>query len=388
MNYYNEHDETAAAWLRELIKAGHIPPGDVDTRSICDVKPSELSGYTQCHFFAGIGGWSLALRYAGWPPNKRVWTGSCPCQPFSSAGNQLGELDERHLWPVFFNLIRECRPDIVFGEQVANAIRKGWLDGVQADLEGENYACGSVVLGAHSVGAPHKRQRLYWGAVRLEPVAVSNREQLDGSRGARGGSAESANNRLMGYAIKQGLEGLSGDGDDGHQSGRLHAFEAGSTAEAGAASGVGFASSGRLQGESKQSGNGAEAPEQREANFIGSGSSLRAGDMADTGRAGDERGERRGETHGAHEENGGEAQQRERGRLNAGDCGSTGNFWSDFDLVYCTDGKARRIEPGTFPLAHGVSGRVGLLRGWGNAIVTQTAATFIQEFLESIASLK
>jgi len=162
MNYYNEYDPKAAAWLRELIKAGLIPDGDVDERSIAEVKPDELRHYTQCHFFAGIGGWSLALQLAGWPADKPVWTGSCPCQPFSTAGKGLAQADERHLWPVFFNLIKECRPDAVFGEQVASAIGKGWLDGVSSDLESEDYACGSVVLGAHSVRSPHIRQRLYW----------------------------------------------------------------------------------------------------------------------------------------------------------------------------------------------------------------------------------
>ena len=97
--YYNEIDPFAAQWLRELIKAGHIAPGEVDTRSI------ENAGFTQCHFFAGIGTWSYALRCAGWPDDRPVWTGSCPCQPFSAAGKRKGTSDERHLWPTFFHLI-------------------------------------------------------------------------------------------------------------------------------------------------------------------------------------------------------------------------------------------------------------------------------------------
>lgn len=88
--YYNEIDRGAAAWLRELIGAGLIADGDVDERSIADVKPGDLRGYTQCHFFAGIGGWSLALRLAGWDDARPVWTGSCPCQPFSCAGRHKG----------------------------------------------------------------------------------------------------------------------------------------------------------------------------------------------------------------------------------------------------------------------------------------------------------
>ena len=130
-------------------------------------KKDDLRGYTQCHFFAGIGGWSLALKLAGWPEDRPVWTGSCPCQPYSTAGKQRGNADERDLWPAFFRLIAECRPEFVFGEQVENAIRHGWLDRVYADLEREEYAVGAAVLGAHSVGAPHRRYRLYWGGVRV-----------------------------------------------------------------------------------------------------------------------------------------------------------------------------------------------------------------------------
>ncbi|NCA18051.1 MAG: DNA cytosine methyltransferase, partial [Betaproteobacteria bacterium] len=93
MNYYNEFDPKAAAWLRELIKRKLIPHGDVDTRSITEIKPHEIRHYTQHHFFAGIGGWSLALQLAGWPEDRPVWTGSCPCQPFSTAGKGLGAAD-------------------------------------------------------------------------------------------------------------------------------------------------------------------------------------------------------------------------------------------------------------------------------------------------------
>jgi DNA (cytosine-5)-methyltransferase 1 len=162
--YYNEFDPKAAAWLRELIKDGLIADGIVDERSILDVKPTELYGYTQCHFFAGIGGWSYALRLAGWPDDEPVWTGSCPCQPFSSAGLGLGQSDERHLWPAFFYLISERQPSVVFGEQVEGAIKHGWLDGVASDLEREGYAVGSAVLQASAVNAKHRRDRLFFVA--------------------------------------------------------------------------------------------------------------------------------------------------------------------------------------------------------------------------------
>jgi DNA (cytosine-5)-methyltransferase 1 len=160
--YYNEIDPSAAAWLRELIAAGLIMAGDVDTRSIADVSPDDLVGYTRCHFFAGIGGWDYALRLAGWPDERPVWSGSCPCQPFSSAGAGKGFADDRHLWPEFFHLVKECRPERVFGEQAATAL--AWLDVVHADLEGQGYTVGAAVVGAHSAGADHIRQRIYWCA--------------------------------------------------------------------------------------------------------------------------------------------------------------------------------------------------------------------------------
>jgi DNA (cytosine-5)-methyltransferase 1 len=162
--YYNDIDKFACGCLRNLAREGLITPGTIDTRSITEVLPYEIAGYDRCHFFAGVGGWDLALRLAGWPVDAPVWTGSCPCQPYSGAGKGLGDKDPRNLWPEMFRLVRKCHPPTIFGEQVAAAIRHGWLDGVFRDLESEGYACGAAVLGAHSIGAPHIRQRLYWVA--------------------------------------------------------------------------------------------------------------------------------------------------------------------------------------------------------------------------------
>ncbi|MEW5248884.1 DNA cytosine methyltransferase [Microbulbifer sp. 2201CG32-9] len=175
--YYNEIDPFAAQWLRELISAGHIAPGDVDERSIEDVRPDELVGYTQCHFFAGIGVWSYALREAGWPDNKPGWTGSCPCQPYSPAGKGEGEADERHLWPAWFHLIEQCRPGTIFGEQSSSKSALGWLDLVQADLEGANYTSGALDLCAAGVGAPNIRQRLYFVAQERMDNSYKSRPQ-------------------------------------------------------------------------------------------------------------------------------------------------------------------------------------------------------------------
>src|SRR6516162_9442653 len=142
--YYNEIDRYCCDWLQNLMDAGHITPGKIDDRRIESLSPDDVRGYERVHFFAGIGGWDHALNLTKW--SGPVWTGSCPCQPFSAAGKGKAADDQRHLWPAWFSLIRECRPAIVFGEQVEAAIGWGWLDAVFADLEAESYACASAVL--------------------------------------------------------------------------------------------------------------------------------------------------------------------------------------------------------------------------------------------------
>lgn len=184
--YYNEIDPYAAQWLRNLIAAGYIPRGDVDERSIADVRPDDIRGYAQCHFFAGIGGWPHALRLAGWDDSRPVWSGSCPCQPFSTAGKKVGLADERHMWPIFKRLIAECRPAIVFGEQVARKAGLEWLSGVRSDMESHAYAVGAANLCAAGVGKWHRRQRLYWVAVADHKV----RRTVNGGVAHRQGAGE------------------------------------------------------------------------------------------------------------------------------------------------------------------------------------------------------
>jgi DNA (cytosine-5)-methyltransferase 1 len=330
--YYNEVDPFAAHLLRSLIAGGVIAPGDVDDRSIKEVSPDDLRGYTQCHFFAGGGLWSVAARLGGWPDDEPLWTGSCPCQPFSQAGKGAGIDDPRHLWPDFFRLVSAVRPPVVVGEQVAGAAGYGWLDGVLSDLAGEGYAGRGVDIPACSVDAPHIRQRLYWCA--LADATVDGREQ-----GQPWASA--ARHWHQPTAADGGIDGPMSDADSRGRSGRQEAPQRGAVERAAAeradASGVaqGHASSPVRQG-------------QQDAERL-------AGDQA--GRADAQRADRRD------------------GRPN-------GSFWADAEWLTCHDGKARRTKPGVCLLAHGVSGRVDLWRVAGNAIVPQVAAQVLASLRE------
>ena len=89
-----------------------------------------------------------------------IITGGYPCQPFSVAGKQKAEQDPRHLWPEYFRLVQECRPTWVIGENVGGHIKLG-LDTVLKDLESEGYSARTFSISASSIGANHKRERVW-----------------------------------------------------------------------------------------------------------------------------------------------------------------------------------------------------------------------------------
>ncbi len=320
--YYNENDPFAAAWLRELIKAKLIADGEVDDRSIELVRPDDLRGFVQCHFFAGIGGWSYALRLAGWPDDRAVWTGSCPCQPFSAAGAQVGGDDPRHLWPTWFWLIRKRRPDVLFGEQVDGAVNHGWFDLVCDDLEREGYATGAASLPAASVGAFHLRQRLYFVA----HAAGGRAERLS----AEGGCSVVDGSRGCEISVMADAEA------ERQRQGR--ADDAGC-----------------------REGTRAKGARVRSADDCGS----RLWSVADT-----------------YEPQPGDSELQRGGRLVQPAEDAPLGFWDACEWIDCRDGKRRPVESGTFPLAHGLPARVGRLRGYGNAIVPQVAQVFVEAYLE------
>lgn len=328
MVYYNEHDPFAAAWLRELIAAGHIAFGVVDERSIEDVLPAELMQFKQCHFFAGIGVWSYALRRAGIPDDYPIWTGSCPCQPFSAAGKGDGFADERHLWPAFYHLISQCKPKRVIGEQVASKAVDDWIDLVHSDLEAVGYAFGSVPFPSAGVGAPHIRDRNYW-------LADSNGKQ-DITTNA---------GRLYSEFSSASIASWMGDDDDARSQGygRLGQLDA------------------------------AEGWKDAPRHYAEAGA---LGGVADLHRDGCGAG-------GAIRPDGKEYDAQHGGDASIELPGPTNGLWRDADWLFCRDGKWRPVEPGTFPLVAGSAARVGRLRGYGNALNAEQAQGFIEAYLDA-----
>jgi len=227
----------------------------------------DVSSLKHLDLFSGLGGFSLGLEATGgfetiafcdiekfprkvlkhhWPDVKQykdikeltyerlqedgighidIITGGYPCQPFSIAGRKKGEEDKRHLWPEMFRLIHECRPTWVIGENVSGHIKLG-LDTVLEDLESEGYTARAFSISASSVGANHKRERVWivansrqrsrgikstWNT---ESIGRGSSEQTERSTNTNkvGGSSEGAetvsdsnSERLQGLGSKQQL---------------------------------------------------------------------------------------------------------------------------------------------------------------------------------------
>jgi len=338
--YYNEIDPYAAEWLRNLIKAGHIADGVVDDRSISDVRPEELFEFTQCHFFAGIGIWSRALRGAGWADDRPVWTGSCPCQPFSGAGRRAGTSDERHLWPHWNHLIQECRPSTIFGEQVASKDGLGWLDLVQTDMEAKDYAFGAFDLSASGFGAPHIRQRLWF---------VADTDNA-GSQGWIPRGPDQEREDQHGHAGRNGATHIGVGNTD------LHDGRHGDSA---------LTSDGQAR--------------------VEHGSASATIGLADTASSGRQHEPSIQPTGVQSEEAGNEACGSELSGHSASSDGpdKTNGHWRDADWLFCRDGKWRPVEPESCPLADGAPSRVGRLRAYGNGIVPQVAQGLIESYMET-----
>ena len=374
--YYNEIDPYAAEWLRSLIRSGHIADGVVDERSISDVRPNELYEFTQCHFFAGIGVWSYALRQAGWDDDRPVWTGSCPCQPFSGAGTRKGFADERHLWPHWFHLIEECRPETIFGEQVASKDGLRWIDLVQADMEGADYAIGAFDMCAAGFGAPHIRQRLWFVADTDNP-----RSQRWVSRGQDSGRQDQHRHVGRGGTTGDGMGDTDDIGSQGRSQTRVGEEVENSIHESARADAdVGMAYAQSEQGSPDDNrGEPRKVSEPQQVQSGGSGSGT--GGVDDT------------ECYRWHEIGVGDNPEYDWEQFDADvedgrmgnpeyDPDETNGFWGDADWLLCRDGKWRPVEPSTFPLVNGATARVGRLRAYGNAITAQVAQGLIESYME------
>jgi len=383
--YYNEIDPYAAEWLRSLIRSGHIANGIVDERSISDVRPDELQEFTQCHFFAGIGVWSYALRSAGWEDDRPVWTGSCPCQPFSGAGNKKGVADKRHLWPHWFHLIEQCRPSTVFGEQVASKDGLGWIDLVQADMEGADYAIGAFDLCSAGFGAPHIRQRLWFVADTDNPR----------SQGRISGRTDSKWQDQHGHSGRSGS--TIGMGDPDIDDGRNEHSPVTSEREARLEHG-GASSTGRVaDSNTRLSDKSFKKIRTRGHTSDTSGFDGRMGNTEHDGQSTitEPRGDDQDASDDAKEQivsvqSEGASVTRHDRSCNGGEGGGdartqaheTNGFWRDTDWLRCRDGKWRPVEPSTFPLVDGATARVGRLRAYGNAITAQVAQGLIESYME------
>lgn len=371
--YYNEIDRDAAHVLRCLVADGLIAPGDVDDRSIKDVEPDDLIGYTQAHFFAGAGLWSVAARLAGWPDDRPLWTGSCPCQPFSAAGKGLGTDDPRHLWPDFFRLIRARRPPVIMGEQVAGAPGYGWFDGVRADLAREGFASRPADIPACSVDAPHIRQRIYWIAV--DDVERDGRGAGRGDNAGHDGRLIGATDRLATLAMANAHGPRSSAlGRDVGEVGRLQASQCGAEDHAslpwrGNDPAVHYMEHAARLGRRE----GRPEPELR------SGRAAPAGADASGVPLGDAFGSRLEGQRGHGDGRGGWPGQ--AGSASSPD-GRNGTAWSGSDWLVCHDGKARRTEPGIRLLVDGMAGRVPAWRLAGNSISPVLAAEVISAYLD------
>ena len=421
---YNEIEEYAADWLENLIALGVIAAGIVDRRSIVDIRPDDYRGFRQAHFFAGIGVWSYSLRRAGVSDDTALWTGSCPCQPFSAAGAGGGVDDERHLWPHWFHLIRERRPDRVYGEQVASKDGLGWLDLVWSDLEDEDYAIGPFDTCSAGSGAPHIRQRLRFCADDLRS-ATGGMAQSNGShgersasqgrflRGTQSGERADSHSGRRNYDVSDRLDDRFRAGLEGQRDG--HCPETGqregSLRPVATAGGFEWlADDFNEQRPRRQSGIGNVDETGRWFEGSTEASGLYGiGELANTdgGHSCSEREQRSGEQR---------QQQADRSgsdRTASARPGPTNGFWRDADWLFCRDGKWRPVSATSQSMADGFTADLGLgrsfplidgkafkegsghpvyegksrqrmLKGYGNAIDAEATIDFIEATLDTI----
>jgi DNA (cytosine-5)-methyltransferase 1 len=304
-----------------------------------------LRGFTQCHFFAGIGVWSYALRLAGWPDDRPVWTGSCPCQPFSAAGKGAGFADERHLWPAWHHLIRE------------RDLQSSLVSRLQARTQTLGSTLFKLTWKPWVMPSGRVLSRLRASVLRTSETGLL--------RGRRRRSADGEKNvRTLEGSLREIAR--KGSPQDLSMAACLTGWPTPTARDHFPAHSPEYIAAKKEQGHGMANLNDlvqlASWPTPQTSDSTGGGQAKRA--MGET-------------RHGSN--------------LNDFALLSVSNqparltvIWRDADWLLCRDEKWRPVEPGTFPLADGAPARVGRLRAYGNAINAQAAAEFIRAAREAI----
>ena len=252
-------------------------------------------------------------------PDCDILTAGYPCQPFSAAGKQRGEEDDRHIWPEIFTIVKAKLPRWCVFENVYGHIRLG-LDQVLSDLEGQGYACQAFVVPACAVDAPHRRDRVW----------------------------------IVAHTVSTGSEAFNtdrlGDGDQSRRNGFQFKSKSG-------------------ESESRDVGHAQDDRRDRRATQV-----RREGapDQSDKSRPG-VRGEPSGSSSDVADSNNQGSQGRISGRQDSGRQGEHGHVGCGSPTHRQSTEDWWAVEPPVGRVAHGIPRRVDRLKGLGNAIVPQIA---------------
>ena len=305
-----------------------------------------------------------------------IITGGFPCQPFSVAGKQQGTGDDRHLWPEMFRIIKAFKPRFAIGENVRGIvnIQDGVVfETVCTDLESEGYEVQPFNIPAASVGAPHRRERIWFIAVREDATNTNgNGEKWNKSQDRQGSRIEQNSSTNVGDTehngsptseIGRGNEKINGGAEERQNK----SFELERTSR------------------SEDNGNVSE-------------------NVADTenGRGQPSQSERwQGTERGSINSRGIEGERKNFSETNKKLADTNGEGLEGFGqssrqlskTFFATDSSEERqrtmdqgwwsVEPNVGRVANGVSGRVHRLRGLGNSIVPQIVEEIGKAIIEA-----
>ena len=290
-----------------------------------------------------------------------IITGGYPCQPFSVAGNKKGEQDPRHLWPEYFRLVKECRPTWVIGENVGGHIKLG-LDTVLKDLESEGYSTRTFSISAASIGANHKRERVWIVAYSECNANLREKSRVNGEEKEME-SKHRENDSASGEFIRastvrksdNGYDETLANSNDRLSNGKNEEVRTGRNTFNNGSSDLANSGSERLEGHRREY----ELREDSEEGKVSRSSE----DVANSERIG-QQGSRKPIGPGNTETN-------SNGKTSGFDHGSEGEEgWWD-------------VEPNVGRVAHGISNRVDRLKSLGNSLIPQIPYYIGQSIIKS-----